>query len=150
MIHLKTKDKDNKERVYYNYPESVKELDVNTPVSNVSQIGYFPYNLYNKEPMHTPYYACDSRDPESLYIIGVDRINHPPHFSRFGRAPTFLGYSSGPQSNYFEDVSDNCRTNSSKEPSNMAPSHLYPQQNTQSHLFLSSGRKRELQGRNLN
>jgi len=84
--------------VQYNNLAEVKDLDRNVWNSAYGVIadGATGRHLYKNEPRHPAYNVCFSgRDPETHYIIGVDRDEHPDHSSRFGYARCMFGYCSG-------------------------------------------------------
>lgn len=80
--------------ITYDDPLEVAQLDRNT--YDASRAVVFPRHLYSGNVVPDPHYLCDRpRDTELNYIIGVERENHPDHYSRFGYARNFYGYSSG-------------------------------------------------------
>ncbi len=84
--------------VEYNNKEEVEDLDRNVWKTSPQAIadGASGRHLYKNEPRHSAPYLCFSgRDPESHYIIGVDRDEHPDHSSRFSYGHCPNGYCTG-------------------------------------------------------
>jgi hypothetical protein len=116
----------NQDYVQYNDREAVKGLDINVWHSSNSIIadGATGRHLYQHEPRHPAYYACDrTRDPGTQYIMGIDVEVHPDHSSRFGYAKCPNGYCSGHwPGRYIE--STRC-ADYDPQPPDMAPARFY-------------------------
>lgn len=71
--------------VTYNSKNEVAGLDLNSPSTNKAIS--FPGRIYAGEPFPVNNYICQQgmpRDTRTDYIIGLDRLQHPATFSRFG------------------------------------------------------------------
>ena len=116
--------------VMYNYPEEVAALDKNVWHARLKTLisDGKPVRLYDDVARPPTPYACDyCRDPETHYILGLDRDDHPDHSSRFGRGTCPNGYCSGHwPGRYIED--SRC-ANNDPQPPNMAPARFYEPQN---------------------
>jgi len=79
--------------------------------------------MYGGNVMQQGYYVCSRpRDTELNYIIGVERDNHPDHFSHFGYARAPYGYGSGHWPGRY-NTSIWC--NNDPQPKDMAPERFY-------------------------
>lgn len=117
--------------VMYNYPEEVKALDKNVWHAKLKSLipeGYTGRRLYEGEVRSPAQYACsEGRDPETHYILGLDRDDHPDHSSRFGYANCPNGYCSGHWPGRYNE-GDAC-ANNDPQPPGMAPSRFYEDKN---------------------
>ncbi len=80
----------------YNSKKDVEELNLNT--YNRDRATIFPYGVYSGDILPVDDYICGQNVPRSTdsdYIIDRERLQHPDHFSRFGSARSFYGYSVG-------------------------------------------------------
>ena len=124
----------NMSYVAYEQLDEVRSLDRNTYDGNTSTT--FPNNIYMGEVQHQPYYACSRpRDTDFNYIIGVERDDHPNHFSRFGYARGPLGGHEGAWPGRYA-TTPGCEVG---EPPNMAPKRFYEPEHTGSFSVLSRG-----------
>jgi len=107
--------------VNYNSDKEVCDLDLN--IIDAKKTTVFPAHLYDGFPIHQPYYACSRpRDTNTQYIIGVERAEHPDHFSRFGYAKSRNGYGLGHWPGRYR-VSEGCCEDD--QPQDMAPKQFY-------------------------
>ena len=103
-------------------PREVRDMDL-TPYKDSSKISVFPEMIPGAEVAIQPYYACSRpRSTKTAYIIGKERAEHPPHFSRFGYARCFNGYCSGATPGKY-NVGDDCSYD--PQPQNAAPARFY-------------------------
>lgn len=112
--------------VNYHNKAEIKELDKNVWNTTAGTIadGVTGRHLYVAEPRHPAYYYCfDGRDPETHYIIGKDRDNHPDHSSRFGYARCWNGYCSGHWPGRYNEA-EPC-SEYDPQPRGMAPARFY-------------------------
>jgi len=112
--------------VAYNDRTEIKDLDRNVWRATTGTIadGASGRHLYRNEPRHPAYYTCfGGRDPETHYIIGVDRDDHPDHSSRFGYARCKNGYCSGHWPGRY-NTSEACSAYD-PQPEDMAPARFY-------------------------
>ncbi len=80
----------------YNSEKDVKALNLNT--YNRERTTIFPYSIYAGDILPVDDYICGQNVPRSTYsdyIIDRERAQHPDHFSRFGYARSFYGYTVG-------------------------------------------------------
>lgn len=112
--------------VAFNDQDEVFDLDLNTWKTNKNAIkeGAAGRRMYKSEPRHPAYYTCfGGRDPETHYIIGVEREHHPDHSSRFGYAKCWNGYCSGQWPGRYA-TSALCSEHD-PQPLNQAPNRFY-------------------------
>lgn len=113
--------------VEYNNRKEIKELDQNVWHSTYGTIadGATGRHLYKAEPRHPAYGACfDGRDPETHYIYGVEKMEHPDHSSRFGYGRCKFGYCAGNQAGGRYMESEVC-SDYDPQPQDMAPERFY-------------------------
>lgn len=108
----------------YNNEYNVRDLDMNTlkPTDRPTQ---FPTGLYEGPSFMNPTYICDKqpRNSETNYLLGVERFDHPDHFSRYGYANCSNGYCRGPQAGRNYNTAENCPD--PIIPQDMAPKRFY-------------------------
>lgn len=131
--------------VMFGDPAAVKALDKNR--LEASNVTVFPRGLYSGQPLPTADNVCHSiRDPSTHYIIGVDRNDHPDHFSWYGYGRHYNPSNGGHYPHHWQNhVSslglERVRTSASDsiphtpfvmsssgstwDPPDMAPFHLY-------------------------
>lgn len=103
-------------------PREVNDMDM-TPYKNPQEISVFPEMIPGAEVAIQPYYVCSRpRSTKTAYIYGVEREEHPPHFSRFGYARCANGYCSGVTPGKYI-VGDDCSYD--PQPHNTAPKRFY-------------------------
>lgn len=121
--------------VRYNDPAEVAYLDQNT--FDASKAVVFPGHMYAgnvvpsasfitdakpfQDAMRPPGWRSKPRDTQTHYIYGVERMQHPDHFSRFGYGRRHYGYSEQRPGTYDEPGED-CNM---FLPEDMAPKRFY-------------------------
>lgn len=80
--------------IAYNDKDQVAYLDRNT--YDASRAVIFPRHLYGGEAVIDGYFVCSRpRDTELSYVYGVERDDHPDHFSHFNYGRCQYGYCTG-------------------------------------------------------
>lgn len=99
----------NSVRQYTMPSEYVRDKNVN-PNEVFGDVSVFPNRIYDRPLFPSNLYECDGTPgqaftyasrPRNLnvqYIIGSERLEHPPWFTRFGRGFAPNGYGEGNQS----------------------------------------------------
>jgi len=109
---VKSKKRDDLHTTYYS-----NKLDLTTLRKGYS---VFP-DMSGTDVMYTANYLKDEwRDKERNYIIDVERLQHPNHFSRYGYARGENGYRVG-----FIPGKYNLPSECIKDPEGMAPAIYY-------------------------
>jgi len=125
----------NKGYVQYEKDSQIAYLNQNTFDGDRTVI--FPRHLYSGNARQQAYYTCfRPRDTELNYIIGVERDEHPDHFSHFGYARAPYGYGSGHWPGRY-NTSIWC--NNDPQPKDMAPSRFYEPINQGPFSIISQG-----------
>jgi hypothetical protein len=110
--------------VQYNKDKQIKDLNLN----RIEHPPYvFPYNIYKGSTFLVPWYLCDFRDKESMFIYPNEREDLPDHFARFNYMKSWNGYGLGTWPGRYQ-VSEQCSTGEKMmqdEPKNMASEHIY-------------------------
>lgn len=107
--------------VQYEKNDQIHYLNQNTFDGDKTVI--FPRHLYSGNARQQAYYTCfRPRDTELNYIYGVEREDHPDHFSKFGYARAPYGYGTGHWPGRY-NTSIWC--NDDVQPKDMAPERFY-------------------------
>lgn len=108
----------------YNEPDFHKRMDLNTiSGKDLKKISEFPNLAFTGQPYYTSPYICSPvRDTTRHYVINVERKNHPQHFSRYGYARTFTGYTPTTPGKW-DPNGEACYAD--PQPLNMAPPQYY-------------------------
>jgi hypothetical protein len=109
--------------VVYNSDFQRRGLDLNKVYGR--RVNEFPNNLYTGEIFPLSQYVVESgpRDSKTNYLYGLERMDHPDQFSRFGYAWCPNGYCSGAWPGRYNEA-PGC-DNYNEQPANMAPSRFY-------------------------
>lgn len=112
--------------VVYNNKKQVDNLDLNK-IPGRDRLVEFPGFIYQGQPFGPAQYICDDppRDTNYNYIYGIERLEHPDHFSRFTYGVTDNGYGVGHWPGRYNTPAI-CQPFTGKDPDNMAPSRFYP------------------------
>lgn len=124
--------------VGYNDKRQIASLDKNvwnTSLKSIIPTGETGRYLYRapdtadpSEPRHPSRSICEEgRDPETHYVLGLDRFDHPDHSSRFGYANCPNGYCSGHWPGRYNEGT--ACANNDPQPLGMAPARFYEPQN---------------------